>query len=269
MRFFIVYRKKRSMIIHMAVCEERCQEIDPGTGPPSDKSFRHVWLSSTPLHKDKDYFSYQSPFKGGKFPWVNSLWNQLDDPNPEPVEDGFFLNLSGQEIGNSAAMLEVHWLSEMRGLKLKNMYDGFSIDMCLKFTAFQKGGMLLDVIDETDKGICVCVQANGSLSFRVSDGYMSAYWVSDYGALKTNSPHRVVINIDGGPRVISYMTHGIFCEGGSRPFGWGKFQHRFRDPNGSSDFRISQSGNVTSDSLKIYNRCLKTSGAIANYVANA
>jgi hypothetical protein len=44
--------KKRSIEIHMVVCEERWQEIDPVTGEPIDKSSRHVWLSSTPLHKD-------------------------------------------------------------------------------------------------------------------------------------------------------------------------------------------------------------------------
>jgi len=44
--------RKRSITIHMVVCEERWQEIDPDTGQPIDKSSRHVWLSSTALNKD-------------------------------------------------------------------------------------------------------------------------------------------------------------------------------------------------------------------------
>lgn len=200
--------------------------------------------------------------------FIRMLWSQLEDPDPKPVEDGLALNLSAKEISSSVSMPELFWFSEMKGHKLINKYAGMSIDMRLKFKSFQEGEVLLDTRDETDKGICVRVQANGSLNFQMNDGYMSVCWASDPGALKTNTPHHVVVNIDGGPRVISWVIDGRLCKGGPRPFGWGRFQDRFRDPNGSSELRISDSGNVTLDALKIYNRCLKTSEAIANFKAS-
>jgi len=43
---------KRSLEIHLVVCEETWQEIDCETGQPIEKNSRHVWLSSCPLSKD-------------------------------------------------------------------------------------------------------------------------------------------------------------------------------------------------------------------------
>ena len=43
---------KRSLEIHLVVCEETWQEIDSETRQPIVKTSRHVWLSSCPLSKD-------------------------------------------------------------------------------------------------------------------------------------------------------------------------------------------------------------------------
>ena len=40
---------KRSLEVHLVICEERWQEIDPKTGQTIVKNSRHVWLSSNPL----------------------------------------------------------------------------------------------------------------------------------------------------------------------------------------------------------------------------
>lgn len=45
-------KRKRTLTVHMVVCEESWQEIDSDTGEVITKHSRHVWLSSSPLNKD-------------------------------------------------------------------------------------------------------------------------------------------------------------------------------------------------------------------------
>jgi hypothetical protein len=64
--------------------------------------------------------------------------------------------------------------------------------------------------------------------------------------------NHVVINIDGGPRVVSFIVNGHFCDGGEyRQFGWQRFSPYFRHVNWSERWTVS---NV--DQLKVYNRIL-------------
>lgn len=44
--------KKRSLQVHLVVCEESWEEIDPETVKPLCKTARHAWLSSRSLNKD-------------------------------------------------------------------------------------------------------------------------------------------------------------------------------------------------------------------------
>ena len=44
--------RPRSVNVHMVVCQESWEEIDPETAQPVTKKARHVWLSSKPLNKD-------------------------------------------------------------------------------------------------------------------------------------------------------------------------------------------------------------------------
>ena len=44
--------KKRSLRVHLVVCQESWEEIDAETAEPVGKSARHVWLSSRALNKD-------------------------------------------------------------------------------------------------------------------------------------------------------------------------------------------------------------------------
>jgi hypothetical protein len=45
-------KRTHSIHVHMVVCQESWQVIDPETAQPVTKKARHVWLSSRPLNKD-------------------------------------------------------------------------------------------------------------------------------------------------------------------------------------------------------------------------
>jgi len=44
--------RMRSLKVHLVVCQENWEEIDPETAQPVTKKARHVWLSSRPLSQD-------------------------------------------------------------------------------------------------------------------------------------------------------------------------------------------------------------------------
>ena len=70
--------------------------------------------------------------------------------------------------------------------------------------------------------------------------------------------------MDGGPKIITFVIDGKLCDGGdARQFGWGRFSPNLRSANGAAMLRIGAP--VTR--LRIYNRALLTSEAIANFRA--
>jgi len=42
---------KKRIIVHVVVCQETWEEIDPETSAPVTKTSRHAWLSSKPLNR--------------------------------------------------------------------------------------------------------------------------------------------------------------------------------------------------------------------------
>ena len=90
--------------------------------------------------------------------------------------------------------------------------------------------------------------------------------------------HHVVMNVDGGPKLISSVVDGQVCDGGeARPFGWSRFypledKNRkpvgadIRDVTGGAMLKLAGSGGAI-DGLRIYGRYLRTTEAIGNYRA--
>ena len=45
-------KERKRQTLHVVVCEERWEEIDPHTAKPVEKTSRHAWISSQPLNRD-------------------------------------------------------------------------------------------------------------------------------------------------------------------------------------------------------------------------
>ena len=70
--------------------------------------------------------------------------------------------------------------------------------------------------------------------------------------------------MDGGPKIITFVVDGVLGDGGDqRQFGWGRFSPTLRTPNGAETLRIAKSV----QSLRLYNRALRTSEAVGNFHA--
>jgi hypothetical protein len=146
---------------------------------------------------------------------------------------------------------------DMRG---KDTGDGVGVEMWLTLTDLEPGKMLLENRDAAGRGFSLSTSPFGALTLSLSDGQTENIWSSD-PVMQAGTLQHVVINIDGGPRIISYIIDGRFCDGGdSRQFGWGRFSPYLRHINGLSDLHVAPQVKV----LRVYAHPLSTARAIRN-----
>ena len=102
------------------------------------------------------------------------------------------------------------------------------------------------------------------------DGWQAAYWDCDAGLLKTNTLHHIVVSVDGHAKVICFVVDGALNDGGAqRPFGFGRFSPNFKDISGGRTLQVAPALHGELRHLRIYDRALRTSEAIANFHALA
>ncbi|MBM3891285.1 MAG: LamG domain-containing protein, partial [Verrucomicrobia bacterium] len=146
----------------------------------------------------------------------------------------------------------------------KDARAGFSLDLWLKAESFKTSLSLLDSRDPSGKGIQVVTTTTGGVRIILNDGRSECSWNSDKGLLKPGALQHVVIAVDGGPKIITFVVDGILCDGGDdRQFGWGRFSPNLRTPTGAATLKIGSA----IQSLRLYNRALRTSEAVGNWRA--
>ncbi len=102
------------------------------------------------------------------------------------------------------------------------------------------------------------------IGITLNDGRSECAWDCDRGAIRAGKPQHVVVTVDGGPKVITFVVDGILCDGGDeRQFGWGRYSPNLRTPNGSPTLKIAPAVR----GLRLYNRALSTSEAVGNFRA--
>ncbi|MBI5394656.1 MAG: hypothetical protein HZA91_05090 [Verrucomicrobia bacterium] len=200
-------------------------------------------------------------------PLLDGLFNQWD--NRRVATNGLSLNLpAGKPMPKTAPMPTLPGLN-FRDTKRadhggKDVRAGFSLDFWLKAESLKTNLNLLDSRDANGKGILVSTTTTGAVRIILNDGRSESSWNSDKGLLKPDTLHHVVITVDGGPKIITFVVDGVLCDGGDdRQFGWGRFSPNLRTPTGAATLKIAPAVS----SLRIYNRTLRTSEAIGNFRA--
>lgn len=145
----------------------------------------------------------------------------------------------------------------------------FSIDLSIKLDDSSAGWVILDSRDKAGKGVVVKTADRDTVRIEISDGRNTAGWNSDAELMSANSWHHLVIIVDGGPNIITFVVDGVFCDGGtSRDFGWSRFSKDLGDVNGSARLKTAPGSKVRLKSLRLYDRYLRTSEAVANFRAS-
>jgi hypothetical protein len=196
---------------------------------------------------------------------LDGLFNQFD--HRRVATNGLVLNLRGS-LPAEAKMPALPPFNQrdtksedQRG---KDLRAGFSLDLWLTLETLAPGQTLLDSRTDAGNGVLVATAPHGTIRLTLNDGRQEVSWESDRGALQPGKPQHVVITVDGGPKIITFIVNGVLCDGGEdRQFGWGRFSPMLRTPAGADKLKISSAVN----SLRIYNRALRTSEAVGNFHA--
>jgi len=202
-------------------------------------------------------------------PLLDGLFNQWD--NRRVATNGLSLNLpAGKPMPKTAPapkLLPLNFRDTKRADHgCKDARAGFSLDFWLQAESFKTSLSLLDSRDPAGKGIQVVTTTTGGVRIILNDGRSECSWNSDKALLKPGALHHVVITVDGGPKIITFVVDGVLCDGGDdRQFGWGRFSPNLRTPTGAATLKIGSA----LQSLRIYNRALRTSEAVGNFHAGA
>ena len=184
---------------------------------------------------------------------LEGLWNQGNAKHV--AREGLLLELGTDDARDGVAMPR---LPDLRDL------GGFSLDCWIELDDLAPGQALLDARTGNDKGIALLTAQNGAVKLELADGTTSAAWTSDEASLTPAKPHHVVVVVDSGPKIITFIVDGVLCDGGEqRQFGWGRFPAALGDVNGAETLEVA--GAVKH--LRVYGRHLRTSEAVANYHA--
>lgn len=146
--------------------------------------------------------------------------------------------------------------------------SSFAVDLWLEFETLAPGQIVLDSRDESGQGLCLQTASGGMVEIILNDGQMEDRWACDPGLLEAGQLHHVVINVDAGPKIVTFIVDGKLCDGGqTRQFGWGRFKIDLERVTSSKALRIVPGFAGRLHRLRLYDRYLRTSEAIGNYRA--
>lgn len=144
--------------------------------------------------------------------------------------------------------------------------QGFSIEFAVALDSLAPGQSILDARNPAGQGLCVQTAGGGAVELILNDGETESHWSSDAGLLKPGRTHHVVVTVDGGPHVITFIVDGALCDGGAeRPFGWGRFSPYLSRVNGAEQVRLARDLRGRLTALRVYGRPLRTSEAVGNF----
>jgi hypothetical protein len=191
---------------------------------------------------------------------LEDLWNQ--GTVKAVVKRGLVLDLDAEAIRKGNA--------EMPRLPSLREGGGFSVDFWIRRDDSASDQVILDSRDDRGRGVVVTTGEHNTLRISLNDGKHSGSWSCDRDLVVPGDWHHVAMIVDGGPKVISMVVDGVLCDGGlTSIYGWGRFTPQLGVVCGSDRLRLATSFTGKLKRLRVYNRYLRVSEAIANFHAGA
>jgi hypothetical protein len=189
--------------------------------------------------------------------------------------EGLWLQGERREIARGALLLDLEQDAAAGDARLPKRLDlkrsgGLTVECWLRFDDLEPGQVVLDARDGSDAGFQLSLQQDGALQIELSDGTTQASWNTDADLLQPGKLHHVVAIVDNGPRIITWVVDGQLCDGGQqRQFGWGRYDAELGQIGDGEALRIAPRMRGTVQRIRIYDRRLRTSEAVANFHAGA
>jgi hypothetical protein len=145
---------------------------------------------------------------------------------------------------------------------------GVTLEIWFQLSDLSPGQVLLDGRDPAGKGMALTTMEGGALGILLDDGACKAAWSCDPGLLEEDTLHHAVAIVDARAGIISFVMDGLLCDGGDvRQYGWGRIAEAPGDVSGKGALSIAPSLRGEVKRVRVYRRYLKTSEAVANFLA--
>ena len=205
---------------------------------------------------------------------LDAVWGKIEGRGV--VQDGLVLSLGGRqavpqevEMPRLADFLDFK-NKEVADFSTRNTQTGFALELWIRLESMDAGQVILDSRTMSGRGLALQTTAKGTIEIIMNDSRSESRWDCDAGFFEAAKLHHVVVIVDGGPRIISFVIDGALCDGGgARPFGWGRFSPYIHNVNGAERIRIGPTFNGQVRLLRVYSRYLLTAEAVANFRAGS
>ncbi|MDA0196094.1 MAG: hypothetical protein O2951_13795 [Bacteroidetes bacterium] len=126
------------------------------------------------------------------------------------------------------------------------------------------------------KGIEVSLMENNAIEILINDGEVREVdisennkFISDQNTITEGQMHHVVFTIDGAAKIATIIVDGVLSDGSpsTRDYGWGRIYPYLQDQNDTNICTFDKGFDGTIHHIRVYNRALRTSEAIANFNA--
>jgi hypothetical protein len=189
---------------------------------------------------------------------LDGLWNQMKAANV--CEKGLLLTkLNADETpARPAVPKEFGDLSQ----------GGLTVELLVKLERLTPGQTLFSTQEKNGQGVRILtaeIADQPTLEIELCDGARVVSWHTDPGALQAGKLNHVVFICDFSAAVISVVAEGVFLDGGSvRQYGWGRIPDGLGEVKGGFQALVAPGVKL----LRLYNRPLRTSEAVANFRAS-
>ncbi len=203
---------------------------------------------------------------------IEGLWAQFEQ---QPIaREGLLIDLPAEEmqVPDRVECPSLPALNQ-RGVKKRHLggedlRHGFSIEVSATLNSLEAGQVLLDNRSSNGQGFCLQTSVRGTVEIVMNDGRTENRWSCDTNILTTGKRQHVVLTVDGGPKIITFIVNGRLCDGGdTRQFGWGRFSPDLRGVNAEAELLIGANLQGSIHQVRIYGRALRTSEAVGNFRA--
>lgn len=192
---------------------------------------------------------------------LEGMWRQ--GARSSLVTRGRRLDLRGAQVRQGAVFT-------MPALPKLGSGGGLTVELWLKMRELSPGQVIFDGRDAQGKGIALTFSDRFTLRLALSDGVRSSAWESDPGTfpgtLRTNQWQHVVVIVDGGPKIISFVVDGVLNDGGAaRQYGWGRFDPGIVEVAPKPEITLAPALYGEIGALRVYDRALTVAEVVGNF----
>ena len=199
--------------------------------------------------------------------FVNRIWESLE------IDLGF--KTLPDEFKNTDLLVEVENKKNIKAPTLPEFYsrnnmtpgqcgfasgDGFSLELIIMLDQLEVTTLINGRCPD-GRGLALNIAQDGCLELIIDDGCKEQRIKSE-PCINKWEPQHIMVNIDGGPRIISFVVNGRFCDGGKyRQFGWSRLSPYFQHVNWRENWELNKS----LKQLKIYNYAFSTAECVNSF----